>query len=1278
MFKKILFFSFFSFLFLFVYSQKNNVMMNLKWEKETHVIKCSDFHITKPLREIVAEHPITENRDYAFSEYPDKENMPVQKFIYTVEKDGSKFGNDPSIIQKKFGKSLSKDPIQNWAGQTASGFRPFDPSGAAGVNYYIQMINATTYSIFDKTNGNVVLTGTLGDLWSPSTANDGDPIVLYDKDAGRWFLSQFGQSGNKMYIAISQTDDPTGSWYTYTFSSSDFPDYLKFSAWQDGYYMTANYAQKVFAFNRTKMLAGDGSAEAVYKSFSPPQSGFFVPLPADASDGIMPGSGTPCPIFSYSDDGWGGGNTDAVNIYNASVDWSGTPSMTVTNVAALPTSAFDGSYDSNWDDIPQPGTSQKLDGIGGAMMFRAQWKQWSGYNTVVLSWAVKVSSSQRGIFWCELRQDNSSGDWSIYQQGIYAPGSDYYWMSSIAMNNAGDIGLCYAKANGTDTYMSLAYAGRHSSDQLGTLPIAEVVAQAGSGSQTSSNRDGDYSQTCLDPDGYTFWHTGEYMKSGGNAGTRIYSFRISEPDDPNNFVAQGVSTTQIDLSWDLNAQGEPALIAWSSDGTFGIPVDGTTYNPGDAIPGGGIVLAYGTSPTTYSHTGLTSATTYYYRGWSYQSGNTYSNGTTITGTTLTGDPINFSANAVSTSQINLNWNLNASNDNVLLAWSSDGTFGTPVDGTTYNTGDVIPGGGTVLSYGAGNSFSHTGLNASTQYYYKAWSNLGGTSYSPGVTADTETLCGIVTSFPFTEDFEIGTLPSCWSYEGTAWTYENGGHSGNPSSAHGGSYNALFYHSSSSPDVSKLITPAMDMSVLADAQLTFWHTQAVWSGDQDELRVYYKTSSGGSWNLLQTYTNNIQSWTQETIILPDLSSTYFIAFEATGQYGYGVAIDDIEINGTPACTAPSVQSSYFGQSVQNMNDITVSWTRGDGDAVLVVAREGSDVDSNPESGTVYNANATFGNGDEIGTGNFVVYNGTGNSVNVTGLNASSEYHFSVYEYFNTDVCYLKPALTGIAYTCYTANISVQPQSIETCDGNNVTFNITATGTNLAYQWQKDGSDISGANLSSYSITGVTSSDLGTYTCVVSADCGSPVTSDPAVLSFYAAPVINTQPSDVSANAGDNVSFNISATGNNLSYQWRKDGSNLSDGGAISGSGTNTLTINPVAVSDAGSYDVVVSNSCSDQVTSTTANLDVASSVNNIDKGRVSIFPNPNYGMFNIILNDEVKDASVKITDISGKIIFKETNLTDKQNTINLINVSKGIYFVYINFDNNVKVSKIIIQ
>lgn len=503
------------------YGQTNDL------HSKSHVIPCSGFSVTKPLTEIFANFdPSTIH--YKNEESEDKEHRNPMKYKFHP-KDGYQYDNDSSIVQHGMGTIPAKAPLMNWAGQVASGFRPFDPSGAVGPNHYVQMINSTTFKIYNKTSGAVLLTGTLGNLWSPATANNGDPIVMYDKAADRWFLAQFGSSSDKkIYIAISTTSNPTGSYYTYTYTSPAFPDYLKFSVWHDGYYMTSNQAQKVFAFNRTAMLAGTPSASSLYVSFSPPQgSGFFVPVPGDAADGTLPTSG-PCPIFSYSDNGWGASYTDAINIYNMSVNWT-TNTGTIVSGGSVPTSAFNAQYNASWNDCPQPGTTQKLDGIGGILMYRAQWKPWSGYNSVVLNWAVYLSASQRSIMWCELRQNPSTGVWSMYQQGIYAPDAATRWMGSIAMDNNGSIGIAYIKSDATSIYPSLCYTGRTATDPLGTFPIAETVVAVGTGYQSGMNRIGDYSQTVLDPDGITFWHTGEYFggASGSPAKTQIFSWQIS-------------------------------------------------------------------------------------------------------------------------------------------------------------------------------------------------------------------------------------------------------------------------------------------------------------------------------------------------------------------------------------------------------------------------------------------------------------------------------------------------------------------------------------------------------------------------------------------------------------------------------------------------------------------------------------------------------------------------------------------------------------------------------
>ncbi len=510
------------------FSQKNTSEHN----NNGTVITCSDFHITKPLSELSKENPYKpQKKDFweQIKESKDRENRDPQTFVHKAEDNPALYGTDPSTVQTEYGpvSATNKAPIKNWPGQTASGFRPMDPTGAAGPNHYIQAINGTPFRVYDKNTGANLLTANISSLWSPATTDEGDPIVLYDKYADRWLITQFGTSSDKkIYIAVSKTPDPLGQYYTYSFVSPDFPDYLKFGIWENGYYMTSNQTtDRVFCFERSQMLVGNASARAISQTFTTgPVSAFFVPLPADA-DGGLPTAGTPCPFFSYSDNAWGGTATDAVKIWNMTVTWGATPVATIALNSTLPTaSAFDASYDAGWDDVTQPGTSQKLDGIGGVPTYRAQWRKWTGYNSVVMNWGIKISATQRGIKWVELRQNTTTNTWSIYQEGTYSPSTHTYWLGSIAMDDNGSIALCYAKSSST-VYPSLCYTGRLATDPLGTMSLAETVAAAGTGAETSGNRFGDYSQTSLDPDGVTFWHTGEYTLSSGTT-TRVYSFQI--------------------------------------------------------------------------------------------------------------------------------------------------------------------------------------------------------------------------------------------------------------------------------------------------------------------------------------------------------------------------------------------------------------------------------------------------------------------------------------------------------------------------------------------------------------------------------------------------------------------------------------------------------------------------------------------------------------------------------------------------------------------------------
>ena len=107
----------------------------------------------------------------------------------------------------------------------------------------------------------------------------------------------------------------------------------------------------------------------------------------------------------------------------------------------------------------------------------------------------------------------------------------------------------------------------------------------------------------------------------------------------------------------------------------------------------------------------------------------------------------------------------------------------------------------------------------------------------------------------------------------------------------------------------------------------------------------------------------------------------------------------KISAYPA-TPPTIQSSNILITQGACTDLNISFTPGNGRARLIVAHKSSDVNAYPVNGTIYNANSVFGNGTDLGNGNFIVYDGTGNEVTISGLAPGTTYYFAVIEYNGT--------------------------------------------------------------------------------------------------------------------------------------------------------------------------------------------------------------------------------------------------------------------------------------
>ncbi len=165
---------------------------------------------------------------------------------------------------------------------------------------------------------------------------------------------------------------------------------------------------------------------------------------------------------------------------------------------------------------------------------------------------------------------------------------------------------------------------------------------------------------------------------------------------------------------------------------------------------------------------------------------------------------------------------------------------------------------------------------------------------------------------------------------------------------------------------------------------------------------------------------------------------------------------------------------------------------------------------------------------------------------------------------------------------TPSIVTQPKSDSICVGSAIALSVTTDNpTGYTYQWRKNGAVISGATETTYSIPTATAADAANYDVVITS-C-SPLTSSAATIVIGAAPSITSQPNDVTVCPGSEATFTATATGTNLTYQWRHNNTN------INGATSATLVIPTTTTADTGSYVLVVSGKCNPPQTSNVAML-----------------------------------------------------------------------------------------
>lgn len=406
---------------------------------------------------------------------------------------------------------------------------PPDPSGAVGPNHYVSGVNLVI-EVFDKEGNTLAGPTSLGNFIGDGQ-NSGDPIIMYDQLADRWFVSQFNTSNNGLAIAISETPDPTGAYFLYEFPLDSFPDYPHYAVWHDAYYMTANKGgQNIFALERDVMIAGGTNPQIL--GFTLPgvienPNTVFSPEPAYLL-GTEFDPNTPGYITYLQDDGWGA-SFDHLKVWELDIDFETPGNSSVSSPLEVPVTPFDSflaPFGSG--ELQQPGTGQRIDMITGVISYAAHYRPFEDHNSWLVTFNVDVQEDNNtaGVRWIELR-NNDTDPWTVFQEGTYAPADgNSRFMGSGAIDAQGNIGLAF-NIGGPDLPVGVAYTGRFANDPLGEMTVPEETIVDGIGVQSTTNRFGDYSQLSMDPDNFTFWHTAEYFASNNFWTTRIAAFNLS-------------------------------------------------------------------------------------------------------------------------------------------------------------------------------------------------------------------------------------------------------------------------------------------------------------------------------------------------------------------------------------------------------------------------------------------------------------------------------------------------------------------------------------------------------------------------------------------------------------------------------------------------------------------------------------------------------------------------------------------------------------------------------
>lgn len=475
------------------------------------------------------------------------------------------------------------------------------------------------------------------------------------------------------------------------------------------------------------------------------------------------------------------------------------------------------------------------------------------------------------------------------------------------------------------------------------------------------------------------------------------------------------------------------------------PANGSTYNQGTSLFNDGDQIgtnnfvAYKGTGTLVNLTGLSGNTSYYLEVFEFNNGGANSIYKTDGGgannpksvSTIKPDPTLQSQNLVfsniATTSLTISWN-RGNGDACFVIASVGNNLSNPEDDVVYSantifgSGSEITTGCYVVYKGTASTANITGLSLNTNYYFKVMEyNNAGTS-DPRYLTTTETgnlnNTNTLKLAPTTQSTNVSFSNIKATSLTVGWTRGNGEYC--------------------------LLIGKMGGSVSNPSDNVTYTANSVFGSGSN-------IASSGSYVL---YAGNDANPSIEITNLTANQTYYFKAIEYNNHGSAYIKYYTATATGNPASViaqtlVPTTQSSSLVVSDIESAAASVTWTAGNGEGRIILAKAVTGVNSNPVDGTEYAASNTFGTGSEIGTGNFVVYDGTGNSLNLSGLTPGTTYYARAYEYngSGTNIKYYTATATNnpVSFTTYKIAPTVQASEIEATP-TNTTADISFTTGN----------------------------------------------------------------------------------------------------------------------------------------------------------------------------------------------------------------------------------------